>query len=222
MAARAAARRGARRTTRLLARPIGRCPFRAGTAGRLFAHGERDRSASVPFEAHTGIDGSTQGNIAARRSDVVYDAASLLATLTGALHWTGGHRRRQADCEPDDERGLKDLIGLFVNILVLRTKCRGELTFLELLRQVREVCLGAYAHQDLPFERLVEELQPERELSRSPLFQVLFQLQNTPQQELKMPGLKLSAIPIVLGAAKVDLIVVDGGVRGHAVRRVHL
>src|SRR5215469_9318506 len=79
---------------------------------------------------------------------------------------------------------IEGLIGFFVNQLVLRTKLSGEQTFRELLRQVRNVALNGYLHQDLPFERLVEALRPERHLSRTPLFQVKFVFHNLPTSSL--------------------------------------
>ena len=100
---------------------------------------------------------------------------------------------------------VEGLIGLFVNTLVLRTDLSGDPTFMELLGRVREVALGAYAHQDLPFDKLVEELQPERDLSRNPLFQVMFILQNAPPAELDLPGIKPSVQSAQRVTAKFDL-----------------
>ncbi len=100
---------------------------------------------------------------------------------------------------------LEQLIGCFVNTLVLRTDLSGNPTFLTLLERVREVAIAAYAHQDLPFEKLVEELQPERDLSHSPLFQVGFAFYNAPKAELQMSGLTLSSLSVETDTAKLDL-----------------
>ncbi len=104
-------------------------------------------------------------------------------------------------------RELEGLVGFFVNTLVLRTSLAGEPSFRQLLARVREAALGAYAHQELPFERLVEELRPARDAARPPLVQVTFMLQNTPLPAVSLPGLAVAELPFETGTAKFDLSV---------------
>jgi amino acid adenylation domain-containing protein len=100
------------------------------------------------------------------------------------------------------------LVGFFLNTLVLRTEVGDDLTFKELLQRVKAVSLGAYAHQDMPFERLVQELDPERDLSRSPLFQVIFNLQNAPREAISLPGVSMKNILINTPSTKYDLTLI--------------
>jgi non-ribosomal peptide synthetase component F len=99
----------------------------------------------------------------------------------------------------------EDLIGFFVNMLVMRGNLAGDPTFLELLKQVRETALGAYAHQDVPFEKLVEEFVQERQRNHAPLVQVAFGLHNAPMQTLELPNLTLQLLDFEEDAGRFDL-----------------
>ncbi len=100
---------------------------------------------------------------------------------------------------------LKELIGFFVNTVVLRTDLSGDPSFRELLTKVRKAAWGAYIHQDLPFQMLVEELHPQRDPSRHPLVQVMFILQNAPNADLQLDGVAVEVLPFDTGTAKFDL-----------------
>ncbi|MEM8530407.1 MAG: amino acid adenylation domain-containing protein, partial [Chloroflexota bacterium] len=104
-----------------------------------------------------------------------------------------------------DHAELEGLIGFFLNTLVLRTRFADNPTFQEVLRHTREMTLGAFAHQELPFERLVDELKPERNLGYTPLFQVMFTLQNAPAAPLQLTGITSRSIGFDFNIAKVDL-----------------
>jgi amino acid adenylation domain-containing protein len=125
---------------------------------------------------------------------------ALLARLTGQQDLVAG-----SPIANRNRREIEDLIGFFVNTLALRANTGRAPAFRDLLRQVREVSLGAYAHQDLPFEKLVEDLHPDRDLSRSPVFQVLLALQNAPLPKTDLGGLLLEPLDLPSQAAKVDL-----------------
>ena len=107
---------------------------------------------------------------------------TLLAGFQALLHRYTGQSDITVGTPIANRRwaAVEGMVGFFVNSLVLRTDLEGDPAFRELVARVREVALGAYSHQDVPFEKLVEELQPERDMSRNPLFQVLFQLVNMP------------------------------------------
>lgn len=103
---------------------------------------------------------------------------------------------------------IQNLIGFFANTLVLRTQLTGEASFRELLERVRETVLGAYANQDVPFEKLVAELGPPRKPSHTPMFQVMFSFQSLPRRELELPGLQTRLIEVDNGTSKFDLTLI--------------
>ncbi|MEW5930969.1 MAG: amino acid adenylation domain-containing protein [Gemmatimonadota bacterium] len=149
------------------------------------------------------------------------EGATLFMVLVGAFQLLLARYAGQEDVVVGTtlagrtRRETEGLIGLFMNTLVLRTDLGGEPGFRELLGRVREATLGAYEHQDLPFERLVQELSPERSLSHAPLFQVLFELHNAGSGAGPMPGLRVRDVPVESGVAKYDLAVgLQGGPGG--------
>jgi hypothetical protein len=139
------------------------------------------------------------------------EGATLFMTLLAAFHLLLHRYSGQEDIAVGspvsnrDRSEIEGLIGFFVNTLVLRVDLTGAPSFKEFLARVREVCLDAYAHQEIPFEKLVEELNPRRELNRNPLFQAMFVLQNTPSHSSKPAGLALTPIEIDNQTAQFEL-----------------
>ena len=178
------------------------------------------RGALVPFRIPAELTRALE-TVAQREGATLYMV--LLATFQAVLaRWSG-----QTDIvvgspvASRDRAGTETLVGLFVNTLVLRTDLSGDPSFRDLLARARGTALGAYAHQDTPFEQLVEELRPERSLDHMPLFQVMFAFQDAPTlEELAMPGIAISAIEIDTGTAQFDLSLnvrrETGGIAGSA------
>jgi len=165
---------------------------------------ESFRGAVLRFEIPTALREAL--NELARRERATLFMVALAAYQVLLSRWSG-----QQDIvvgSPIAGRGsreLEALVGFFVNMLVLRTEVSGDLPFRQFLARVREVTLGAYAHQDLPFEVLVKELRPDRNLTRQPLFQVALALQNYPQERLHLPGLTWSRAEVEWANTHFDL-----------------
>ncbi|MCP4549380.1 MAG: amino acid adenylation domain-containing protein [bacterium] len=172
---------------------------------------DRPRPPVQTYQGATESFGLSEDLTAALQELSRQEGSTLFMTLLAAFNTLLYRYTRQENIlvgSPIANRNraeIEDLIGLFVNMLVLQTDLSGNPTFWELLGQVREVALGAYAHQDLPFEVLVDALQPERDLSRSPLFQVMFVLQNAPVEALELPNLTVSRLEADSKTAKFDL-----------------
>lgn len=162
------------------------------------------RGALVPFHLDRGLAGRVRALAAAHRTTVFM---VLQAAVLVILHrWGAGNDLAVGTpVAGRTDEAMDDLVGFFVNTLVLRTDVSGDPSFAELLDRVRETDLAAYAHQDLPFERLVEVINPPRSLSRHPLFQVNVVLQSNAPAELVLHGLRVSTAPVRIERAKFDL-----------------
>ncbi|HEY0784082.1 MAG TPA: amino acid adenylation domain-containing protein, partial [Thermoanaerobaculia bacterium] len=172
--------------------------------------GDRPRPAVQSFRGATATSALPAPLVAALRALARSQGATLFMTLLAAFQLLLGRLSGQDDVlvgSPIANRGrseIEGLIGFFANTLVFRARLAAASTFSALLAQVRETALGAYAHQDLPFERLVEDLAVERSLAHSPLFQALFLLA-APVPRLDLPGLRVEALESDGGSAKFDL-----------------
>src|SRR6185295_12826656 len=167
------------------------------------------RGVALPAALSTGLKDLSRRQGATLFMTLSSLLAALLHRSTGAEDLLLGSPAAGRDL-PETER----LIGLFVNTLVLRARMEGDPSFTALLARMREMTLGAYAHQEVPFEKLVDALQLERSLSHTPLFQVMLTLQNAPLRALDLPGLSLALLPVESGAARFDLLLSLGETAG--------
>ncbi|MDJ0836972.1 MAG: amino acid adenylation domain-containing protein [Acidobacteriota bacterium] len=189
----------------------------------------REHLAGVPVLHQLPTDRPRPAVMSARGAEVRFgldrDTADALVTLSQVqgttlfmtLHAAFAALLYRYGGEPDvclgtqvanrNQKEIEDLIGFFVNMLVLRTDLSGDPSFSELLARVKRTDLDAYAHADIPFERVVEALQPERSLSQTPLFQIVFSLRTTPLGSFDLPGLTMAPAENRQVVAKYDLFV---------------
>ena len=143
----------------------------------------------LPAEQVAGLKRLSQENQATSYMTLLAGFAVLLSRYSGQEDIVVG-----SPIANRQEARLEELIGFFVNTLVMRTRVKAGMSLRELLGEVRRTALEAYRHQDVPFERLVEELSPQRSLNRTPVFQVMFALQNAPMESQRLKGLEVGAI----------------------------
>ncbi|MGB3438125.1 MAG: amino acid adenylation domain-containing protein [Actinophytocola sp.] len=197
----------------------------AATAEAQLAHW-RDALAGLPDVVPMPVDhprgGTSRGGLApVTVPDDVHQALVALARRTGTTlfmvlqaafatlltrHGAGTDIPLGAPVAGRADAALDDLVGFFVNTIVLRTDTEGDPSFTELLARVRAADLAAYDHQDVPFEHLVEALNPARVADRTPLFQHMVVLQNNAEADFTLPGLDTTVTPVATGAAKFDLV----------------
>ncbi|HVT17366.1 MAG TPA: amino acid adenylation domain-containing protein [Thermoanaerobaculia bacterium] len=183
----------------------------AGAPPVLDLPGDRPRPALLSFHGAVRWLRLAPGEAAAVRALGRRLGATTFMVLLAAfktLLWRYTGRRELVVGTPIANRNrleTEELIGLFVNTLALRSEVAGGLAWRDLLAGVRETTLAAHAHQDLPFEKLVEELAPQRSLSHTPIFQVVFGLHNAPAPRFDLPGLSLRPLELDAGVAKFDL-----------------
>jgi amino acid adenylation domain-containing protein len=173
--------------------------------------------ATRRFPLPAGLAGGVQA-LSRRQGTTLF--MTLLAGFAALLHRYSGASDLMVGV-PVAGRGrpeLEPLIGFFVNTLVVRVRLDGASTGAELLRRVRRASLDAFTHQDLPFEKLVAELNPDRDLDRSPLFQVMFALQNAPAARVELPGVSLAPLEVETGTTRFELFLElterEGGLEG--------